>query len=58
VWALLAHAYDTFGVFPTLIERDQNIPELPVLLEELEMVAHLQEKHGVSRTPEDAAHVG
>ena len=28
VWDLLAEAYRCFGVFPTLVERDSNIPPL------------------------------
>lgn len=42
VWALLRYAYDTLGVFPTLLERDENIPELPVVLGEVEAIARLQ----------------
>jgi len=34
VWDLLATAYDHFGVFPTLLERDFNLPPLPELLGE------------------------
>ncbi|NNF67428.1 MAG: DUF692 domain-containing protein, partial [Gammaproteobacteria bacterium] len=32
VWALLEQAYDRFGVFPTLLERDFNIPPIPELM--------------------------
>ncbi len=35
VWQLLEKAYETFGVKPTLLERDFNIPPLPELLAEL-----------------------
>ena len=35
VWALLEHAYRTHGVFPTLLERDFNIPPLTHLLDEV-----------------------
>ncbi len=35
VWDLLAGAYEHFGVFPTLLERDFNLPPLPALLGEL-----------------------
>jgi uncharacterized protein (UPF0276 family) len=34
VWALYAEAIDVFGPVPTLIEWDQDIPELEVLLDE------------------------
>jgi len=42
VWALLAEAYDRFGVFPTLLERDFNIPPLDVLVQEVANIARLQ----------------
>ncbi len=35
VWDLLTKAYELFGVKPTLLERDFNIPPLPELMEEL-----------------------
>lgn len=41
VWQLLAVAYQHFGVFPTLLERDFNIPPLSHLLAEVDtIVAH------------------
>lgn len=39
VWSLLDVAYEHFGVFPTLIERDFNIPPIQVLKNEL-AIAH------------------
>ncbi len=42
VWALLAEAYARFGVFPTLLERDFNIPPLDELVEEVSTIARLQ----------------
>jgi len=42
VWRLLETAYDTFGVFPTLVERDFNIPPLPELLGEVDKVLQYQ----------------
>jgi uncharacterized protein (UPF0276 family) len=36
VWTLLAKAYELYGVFPTLLERDFNIPSLDVLLKEVD----------------------
>jgi hypothetical protein len=44
VWQLLETAYETFGVFPTLLERDFNIPPLADLLKEVQMIHDLQEK--------------
>ena len=45
VWQLLDKAYETFGVFPTLLERDFNIPPVPELLKEVEQISALQNKH-------------
>ena len=42
VWNLLDKAYELFGVFPTLLERDFNLPPLAELLSELEQVRRLQ----------------
>lgn len=44
VWNLLAEAYRCFGVFPTLVERDSNMPPLAELLTEVERIRALQ-KH-------------
>ena len=44
VWGILDKAYETFGVLPTLLERDFNIPPLPALLQEVERIHQLQEK--------------
>lgn len=44
VWSLLDKAYEMFGVFPTLLERDFNIPEVPVLLKEVNQICTLQNK--------------
>ncbi|MDW3096198.1 MAG: DUF692 domain-containing protein [Gammaproteobacteria bacterium] len=46
VWTILDTAYETFGVFPTLLERDFNIPELPVLMKEVDQICQLQKKWG------------
>jgi len=45
VWDLLDHAYARLGPVPTLLERDFNIPPLPVLLREVERVGTLQARH-------------
>lgn len=44
VWALLADAYALFGTFPTLLERDSNIPPLETLMLELNRIADYQRK--------------
>ena len=45
VWALLRTAYDHFGTFPTLLERDFNIPALPELLAEMSIIREHQQAH-------------
>ncbi len=45
VWQLLDVAYKHFGVFPTLLERDFNIPSLQTLLKEVETIRQYQTKH-------------
>lgn len=45
VWALLDEAYCLFGVAPTLLERDLNIPPLSELAAEVQEIANLQAKH-------------
>jgi uncharacterized protein len=42
VWALLDEAYKQFGTFPTLLERDTNIPPLPELMREVNKIAAYQ----------------
>ncbi len=42
VWALLQEAYQQFGTFPTLLERDTNIPPLTELLPEINKIADFQ----------------
>jgi len=44
VWDLLKYAYDTHGVFPTLLERDFNIPAIDVLLKEVLRIKAIQAK--------------
>lgn len=46
VWALLDRAYEVFGVFPTLLERDFNLPPMDELMSEVSQIAQLQEKWG------------
>jgi hypothetical protein len=45
VWDLLEETYRTFGVFPTLLERDFNIPPLQELVKEVEHIAQLQRRY-------------
>lgn len=45
VWALLDEAYAHYGVFPTLLERDTNIPPLATLMREVDHIAALQLQH-------------
>jgi len=53
VWNLLDEAYSHFGVFPTLLERDFNLPPVADLFAEVERIGAAQE-----RTRLGAAHVG
>lgn len=43
VWTLLDKAYEQFGVFPTLLERDFNIPALEQLLLEVDQIIAKQQ---------------
>ncbi|MBT8445889.1 MAG: DUF692 domain-containing protein, partial [Gammaproteobacteria bacterium] len=45
VWDLLDHAYQHFGVFPTLLERDFNYPELGELLGEVDRIRTIQQRY-------------
>jgi uncharacterized protein (UPF0276 family) len=44
VWDLLEKAYECFGVFPTLLERDFNIPPVEELLTEVQKIKTIQDK--------------
>jgi len=44
VWDLLDKAYEFFGVFPTLLERDFNIPPVKELLTEVKQIKDIQDK--------------
>ena len=57
VWDLLDLAYEHFGVFPTLLERDFNFPPVAELLGEVGCIHQLQAKwrdHETSQTRESA----
>jgi len=42
VWNLLDKAYELFGVFPTLLERDFNLPPVAELLSEVKKIKTIQ----------------
>ena len=44
VWQLLESAYQHFGVQPTLLERDFNLPPLEELLDEASVISNYQQK--------------
>jgi hypothetical protein len=44
VWDILDKAYELFGVFPTLLERDFNIPPVEELLLEVQKINSIQQK--------------
>lgn len=48
VWRLLDKAYEVFGVFPTLLERDFNLPPLAELLKEVDTIRAVQ-NHAAQR---------
>lgn len=51
VWTLLARAYARFGVLPTLLERDFNMPPLPELLAEVARIRTCQAAAPPERAP-------
>ncbi len=55
VWSLLDFAYRQFGVFPTLLERDFNIPPVDELLLEVNQIRDIQAKHSNPASEQDAA---
>jgi uncharacterized protein (UPF0276 family) len=42
VWKLLGKAYELFGIFPTLLERDFDIPPLVELMKEVNTIKAIQ----------------
>mgnify|MGYP006268071101 FL=1 len=44
VWRLLDKAYEVFGAFPTLLERDFNVPALDTLMGEVQHISRLQRR--------------
>lgn len=57
VWSLLERTYKRFGVIPTLLERDFNIPPVPELLAEVDHVVQLQRKWENPAREPAASHV-
>jgi uncharacterized protein (UPF0276 family) len=53
VWDLLDKAYEFFGVFPTLLERDFNIPPVEELLVEVQKIKDIQNKWGRDTSPKN-----
>lgn len=48
VWSLLQATYDQFGVIPTLLERDFNIPPLAELMQEVDQIRFYQNQWKMS----------
>ena len=44
VWALLDKTYELYGVIPTLLERDFNIPPIPELVQEVDTIHEIQQR--------------
>lgn len=42
VWDLLTQAYQHVGLVPTLLERDNNVPELAITLQEIEHIHNIR----------------
>jgi len=53
VWDLLDKAYEWFGVFPTLLERDFNIPPVDELLAEVGRIKRAQARWSQRGAPHD-----
>lgn len=49
VWDILDRAFERFGVFPVLLERDFNLPPVQELMAEVEQIACMQKNHGLQR---------
>ncbi len=54
VWDLLERAYASVGVFPTLLERDFNVPPVPVLLDEVGRIVQAQQRGQVAMNTQRA----
>ncbi len=47
VWDLYGHALDRFGAISTMIERDDNIPDFPELLAEMNQAKQIANNKGI-----------
>lgn len=56
VWDLLEKAYEIFDVFPTLLERDFNIPPVDQLMAEVQRIKDLQIKWSRGSEPRRRNH--
>lgn len=56
VWALYGQACEQFGAVATMIERDDHIPPLAVLLQELDQARAVATAHGTSPWGTDSSH--
>ncbi len=54
VWKLLGKAYELYGVFPTLLERDFNIPSVEELIKEVETIQTIQRAWGYQHDQQSA----
>ena len=57
VWDLLDKAYARFGVFPTLLERDFNIPAMDELMGEVETIKSIQQRYLNTAAPQQPSSV-
>lgn len=56
VWALLDHAYARFGLLPTVLERDSNLPPWPQLLAELAQLRARRAPFATTTSAHEPAH--
>jgi uncharacterized protein (UPF0276 family) len=54
VWKLLGKAYELYGVFPTLLERDFNLPSIEELIKEVNTISAIQKAWGVQHAQQSA----
>ncbi len=55
VWRLLDKAYELFGVIPTMVERDFNIPPLSELLTEIDQIVAIQKQWSAKNEQQQVA---
>lgn len=58
VWQLLDEAYEYFGVFPTLLERDFNLPPVADLFAEVSRIGAAQDRFHERRELRESANHG